>query len=163
MAITMEFSSKLQLVLLFSLFLIPPFSTSLKTTTPDVHDLFPKYNLPKGLLPGNVESYSVSSEDNTFTIELTHHCYVQFKDQLVLYDKVLTGKLGYGKVSDVTGIHAKKLFIWVSVTGMDFDENSNTIEFHVGILSQSLPADMFQTIPTCQNKEFQESLLLASI
>ncbi|CDP17359.1 unnamed protein product [Coffea canephora] len=159
---TMVSSSKLQFLLLFFLFLTS-FSLSIKNSVPDVHDLFPKYHLPKGLLPGNVQSYSLSSEDNTFIIELTHHCYVQFKDQLVLYDKVLTGKLGYGKVSDVTGIHARKFFIWVSVTGMDVDESSNTIEFHVGVLSQSLPADMFQTIPTCQNKGLQESSLLSSI
>lgn len=155
------FSPKLRLLLLFALYFIPLSISNpqYENVVADVHDLFPKYNLPKGLLPENVQSYSLSSLDSSFKIELTHQCYVKFKDQLVLYDTIIRGKLGYGIVSDVSGIHAKKFFVWVPVTGMYVDQSSTMIDFYVGVLSQSLPYDDFQIIPTCLNIDSQEALL----
>lgn len=164
----MAFSSKLQLLLLVSISLIPisissdpnhPLS-SFNTSKPDIHDLLLSYNLPKGLIPGNVKSYSLNSY-NTFTIELTHVCYVQFTD-LVYYDTVLTGKLGTGKVSDINGIRVKKLIVWLPITGIQVDDSSKAIEFQVGFLSEKLPVSMFQEIPSCRTKEFQQSLLASN-
>ncbi|KAK2999747.1 hypothetical protein RJ639_024677 [Escallonia herrerae] len=132
-------------------------SLSAVTTTSDIHDLLPTYGLPKGLLPDAVTSYSLSP-DGAFTVHLSRPCYVHF-DQLVYYDKTIKGKLTYGSVSDVSGIQAKKLFLWVTVTGMDLDSGSGMIEFHVGALSQKLPAKQFETVPRCQTKGCQESLV----
>ncbi|GMY16087.1 hypothetical protein FCV25MIE_11326 [Fagus crenata] len=109
--------------------------TTLTLTDTDVHDLLVHYGLPKGILPNNINSFSLS-EDGTFTLQLTSSCYVQF-DQLVYYDKKITGKLSYGAVSNVSGIQAKKLFLWVSVTGMQADKDSDMIEFYLPSLSQS--------------------------
>ncbi|XP_048425911.1 uncharacterized protein LOC103954027 [Pyrus x bretschneideri] len=61
-------------------------------------------------------------------------------------------KLSYGAVSDVSGIQAKKLFIWVSVTGIHRDKGSDSVEFYVGALSEKLPAKQFEDIPECKNK-----------
>jgi|UniRef100_A0A2N9J4V7 hypothetical protein len=124
--------------------------TTLTLTDTDVHDLLVHYGLPKGILPNNINSFSLS-EDGTFTLQLTSSCYVQF-DQLVYYDKKITGKLSYGAVSNVSGIQAKKLFLWVSVTGMQADKDSDMIEFYVGSLSEKLPAKQFQDIPVCKTK-----------
>ncbi|XP_059627292.1 uncharacterized protein LOC132270104 [Cornus florida] len=144
---------------LFSLILFSNTHLSLSTrpinSITDVHDLLPQYGLPKGIIPNAVKSYSLSS-DGTFTIELHRPCYVQF-DELVWYDKKVKGKLTYGSVSDVSGIQAKKLFLWVPVTGMNVDSKSGMIEFHVGALSEKLPAEQFETIPNCKNKGCQES------
>ncbi|PIN10963.1 hypothetical protein CDL12_16453 [Handroanthus impetiginosus] len=132
----------------------------------DVHDLLPQYNLPKGLLPINIKSYSLSKADDTFTIELSSYpCYVKFNDQLVHFDKIIKGKLGYGKVSEVSGIRAKKFFIWVPVTGIDVDQDNGMIEFHVGSLSQKLPAKDFEIIHSCKSKGLQElfSLMESSL
>lgn len=126
-------------------------SISISSST-DVHDLLPEYGLPKGLLPDAVNSYSLSS-DGTFIIQLQNPCYVHFDDQLVYYDKQIKGKLSYGSVSGVSGIQAKKLFLWVGVTGMNVDdEDPDWIEFHVGALSQKLPAKEFESVPNCKNK-----------
>ncbi|XP_021821393.1 uncharacterized protein LOC110762970 [Prunus avium] len=119
----------------------------------DVHDLLPKYGLPKGLLPDNVNSYTLS-EDGSFEIYLESPCYVHF-DQLVYYNKNIKGKLSYGSVSDVSGIQAKKLFIWVSVTGIQVDQGSDSVEFYVGALSEKLPAKQFEDIPVCKSKACQ--------
>lgn len=117
----------------------------------DVHDLLPLYGLPKGLLPGNVKSYSLDKETGSFSIELTSDCYVHF-EQLVWYDKKIVGKLTYGAVKDVSGIQAKKLFLWLPVTGMEKVSGSDTIKFYVGSLSEELPAGQFAEIPDCKRK-----------
>ncbi|XP_015076290.1 uncharacterized protein LOC107020440 [Solanum pennellii] len=146
------FSPKSELLFLFFFIFSLSFNLSHSNKYDDVHDLLPYYNLPKGLLPNNVKSYTVSTKDSSFTVQLTHPCYVQFQDQLVYYQKDIKGKLSYGSVSDVTGIQAKKLFVWVSVTGISVDDQSQMIEFHVGFLSEKLPAKEFENIPTCTNK-----------
>lgn len=129
-------------------------STPLQSVS-DVHDLLPKYGLPKGLLPNNVKSYTLSGDGN-FEIELEKPCYVQF-DQLVYYNKKIKGKLSYGSVSDVSGIQAKKLFLWVSVTGIKADKDSGMVEFYVGAFSEKLPAKQFEDIPVCNTKACQGS------
>ncbi|KAJ7955402.1 Protein of unknown function, DUF538 [Quillaja saponaria] len=120
----------------------------------DIHDLLAQYGLPKGLLPNNVKSYSLS-DDGDFQIELERPCYVHF-DLLVYYDKKIKGKLSYGIVSHVTGIQAQKLFLWLSVTGMKADDNSGMVEFYVGSLSKKLPAKQFEDIPGCKRKGCQK-------
>ncbi|XP_016488943.2 uncharacterized protein LOC107808893 [Nicotiana tabacum] len=163
----MALSQKSQLLFCSLLFIFFSQSLSFNRSRPnkddDIHDLLPSYNLPKGLLPNNVKSYTLSPKDNSFTVQLTHPCYVQFQDQLVYYQKEIKGKMSYGEVSDVSGIQAKKLFVWVPVTGINVDEESHMIEFHVGFLSEKLPAKDFETIPTCKNNKGCQDSLLSSI
>lgn len=133
-----------------------------ETETPSsVHDILAKFGLPKGLLPDTVTSYSLS-EDGEFQLELERSCYVHF-DDLVYYEKKITGKLSYGAISDLTGIQAKKLFIWVSVTGIEMDPGSDEIEFHVGFLSEKLPAKQFEEIPTCKKSACADGIQKPSI
>ncbi|KAL1540945.1 hypothetical protein AAHA92_25225 [Salvia divinorum] len=127
-------------------------SASLSLSAADVHDLLPHFNLPKGIIPREIKSYSLSNTDSSFTIELSANpCYVKFDDQLVYYDRIIKGKLEYGKVSGVSGIQAKKFFLWVSVTGMEVDQENDMIEFHVGSLSKKLPASDFKDVPRCKS------------
>ncbi|PIN04584.1 hypothetical protein CDL12_22880 [Handroanthus impetiginosus] len=143
-------------IALISLFFLS--SAHFSVSAPDVHDLLPLFKLPKGLLPRDIKSYSLSETDNSFTIELSSNpCYIKFNDQLVYYDKTIKGKLGYGKVNGVSGIQAKKLFIWVSVSGIDVDEKNDMIKFHVGALSEELPAKDFEEIRSCKAKELRKS------
>ncbi|KAI6670832.1 hypothetical protein NL676_005717 [Syzygium grande] len=115
----------------------------------DVHDLLPQYGFPRGILPDNVASYSLS-DDGAFEVRLRGPCYVQF-DQLVYYDRKISGKLSYGSVSGVSGIQAKKLFVWLPVTGIKSDSGSGMIEFYVGALSEKLPAAQFEAVPACKS------------
>ncbi|KAI3450884.1 hypothetical protein Pfo_007549 [Paulownia fortunei] len=85
------------------------------------------------------------------------HVMSKYNDQLVFFGKVIKGKLGYGKVSGVSGIQAKKFFIWVPVTGIDADEKNGMTEFYMGSISQKLPAKDFETIHSCKAKGLRES------
>lgn len=116
----------------------------------DIHDLLPKYGFPRGLIPDNVKSYNVS-DDGSFEIQLGSPCYVHF-DELVYYDRKVKGKMSYGSVTGVSGIQAKKLFIWVTVTGIKVESGSGMIEFYVGALSEKLPAKQFEEVPQCKSK-----------
>ncbi|KAJ4972170.1 hypothetical protein NE237_005269 [Protea cynaroides] len=118
-----------------------------------VYELLPKYGLPRGLIPDAVKSFSLS-EDGDFEVELERTCYVQF-DELVYYEKKITGKLSYGSVSEVTGIQAKKFFVWVPVTGIEVDPKSDLVEFFVGFLSEEFPAKQFETIPKCKSRAYE--------
>ncbi|KAI3676917.1 hypothetical protein L1987_86532 [Smallanthus sonchifolius] len=142
------------LPLLLALISIHLFAT-VAVSGSDIHDILPEFGFPIGILPDAVESYTLSPTDGAFTVQLTRPCYVQFDDQTVYYSNNIEGKLTYGSVSDVSGIQAKQFFLWLSVTGMDLDTSSGMIEFHVGILSKKLPADMFQEVPECKSKASQ--------
>ncbi|XP_072989330.1 uncharacterized protein [Typha latifolia] len=114
------------------------------------NDILPKYGLPRGLLPDVVKSYSLS-DDGEFEIELESPCYVQFS-HLVYYEKVVKGKLSYGAISNLSGIQAKKLFLWVSISGIVAHPDAGTIEFQVGFISESLSEKEFEAIPVCKAK-----------
>uniref|UniRef100_A0A2P2NG39 DUF538 family protein n=1 Tax=Rhizophora mucronata TaxID=61149 RepID=A0A2P2NG39_RHIMU len=130
--------------------------------TDDVHDLLPQYGLPRGLLPDNVESYALDPSGH-FSIQLTKPCYVHF-DQLVYYEKEIKGKLTYGAVREVSGIQAKKLFLWLTITGMEVSKDGDgMIEFFAGALSEKLPAKQFEDVPVCRSKVADLRTKLASI
>ncbi|GAU32147.1 hypothetical protein TSUD_68180 [Trifolium subterraneum] len=117
----------------------------------DIHDLLPDYGFPKGILPNNIASYTISPS-GYFTLNLQSPCYVRFSGQLVYYDTFVTGTLSFGYVSGVTGIQGKILFVWLPVTGMKVDSSSGMLEFFVGALSKKLPANQFQDVPGCSSK-----------
>ncbi|CAD6206251.1 unnamed protein product [Miscanthus lutarioriparius] len=112
-------------------------------------DLLPKYGLPKGLIPDSVASYSFDEATGAFEIHLASTCYVHFGSHLVYYERTITGKLSEGAISDLSGVQAKKLFLWVYVTGMVAHPDQGTIEFQAGFISESLSASMFDEVPTC--------------
>ncbi|GLJ05645.1 hypothetical protein SUGI_0022140 [Cryptomeria japonica] len=115
-----------------------------------VSEVLAKYGLPIGLLPDSVKSYSVA-DDGSFKVELDSPCYVQF-NYLVYYEKTVTGKLSYGKITDLDGIQAKKFFIWVNVIGIEVDlPSANYIYFNVGLLSKKIEISWFESVPTCKN------------
>ncbi|KAL3609072.1 hypothetical protein D5086_000092 [Populus alba] len=136
---------------LLSLLLLSKSRLSLSLVSSDIHDLLPQYGLPRGLLPDNVESYTLPSSDGSFEVKLKTPYYVHF-DDVVYYDKVIKGKLSYGSVHDVSGIQAKKLFIWLPVTGIEVSKaDDGMISFFVGPISEELPAKQFEDVPACSD------------
>ncbi|KAH9326753.1 hypothetical protein KI387_006931, partial [Taxus chinensis] len=108
-----------------------------------------KYGLPIGLLPDAIKSYSLA-DDGSFKVELTSTCYIQF-NYLVYYDKIITGKLSYGKIADLNGIEAKEFFIWVDVTGITVDlPSADYIYFNVGIISKKIKISWFESVHACK-------------
>ncbi|XP_010462372.1 PREDICTED: uncharacterized protein LOC104742967 [Camelina sativa] len=118
----------------------------------DIHDLLQRFGFPKGLLPDNVKSYTVSEDDGAFSVDLTSPCYVEFGDQLVYFGKKIAGKFSYGIAKNLNGIQAKEGFLWLPVTAMTSDQTASTVVFSVGFLTKSLPASLFEDVPSCSSK-----------
>ena len=138
-------------IYLLALLLSSKIRLSLSLTTSDIHDLLPQYGLPRGLLPDNVESFTLPSSDGSFEVKLKSPCYVHF-DDVVYYDTVIKGKMSYGSVHDVSGIQAKKLFVWLPVTGIEVSKADGMVSFFVGPISRELPAKQFEDVPVCKRK-----------
>ncbi|KAE8795650.1 hypothetical protein D1007_29545 [Hordeum vulgare] len=113
------------------------------------NDVLLEYGLPKGLLPDSVVSYTFDNATGNFHIELANSCYVWFGDHYVYFDKNLSGTISHGEISNLSGIMAKKFFIWVSITSMVAHLERGMIEFHAGIITEDVPASLFQKIPVC--------------
>ncbi|KAM0952084.1 hypothetical protein DsansV1_C03g0032671 [Dioscorea sansibarensis] len=123
------------------------FSTSSAST---VHEILTEYGLPQGLLPDAVKQYSLSS-DGDFVVELLNPCYVHFST-IAYYEKTITGKLEYGRISNLSGIQVRKFFIWVSVDGIVAHPYDRSLEFTVGFITEIHPVSEFADIHSCKSK-----------
>ncbi|MFQ6657114.1 hypothetical protein Gotur_026925 [Gossypium turneri] len=138
--------SLISLIFLFSI----PKSVSALDPQPAVWDMLPKYGLPSGLLPSTVTDY-VLHEDGRFIVTLGSPCYVQF-EYLVYYDKTITGKLGYGSITDLKGIQVKRFLFWLDVDEITVDlPPTGSIYFQVGFINKKLDVDQFQTVHSCRD------------
>ncbi|GLJ05643.1 hypothetical protein SUGI_0022110 [Cryptomeria japonica] len=100
-----------------------------------ITEVLAKFGLPIGLLPDSVKSYSLA-DDGEFRVDLEKPCYVQF-NYLVYYDNKITGKLTYGKISDLDGIEVRKFFIWVNIKGIEVDvPSSDFVYFKVDSMNK---------------------------
>ncbi|KAG8485660.1 hypothetical protein CXB51_018851 [Gossypium anomalum] len=149
------FNSHLGLALAYLIFLISiPKSLSVlepQPSPPSVWDILPKFGLPSGLLPSTVTDY-VLHDDGRFIVMLDSPCYIQF-EYLVYYEKTITGKLGYGSITDLEGIQVQRFFLWFDVNEIKVDlPPSDSIYFQVGFINKKLDVDQFKTIHSCRDE-----------
>ncbi|KAK8643196.1 hypothetical protein V6N13_012502 [Hibiscus sabdariffa] len=143
----------LALIYLIFLFSIPKSIWGLEPqpAAPTVWEILPKYGLPGGLLPSTVTDY-VLHDDGRFIVMLDSPCYIQF-EYLVYYEKTITGKLGYGSITDLKGIQVKRFFLWLGVDEIKVDlPPSDSIYFQVGFINKKLDVDQFKTVHSCRDE-----------
>ncbi|XP_010454276.1 PREDICTED: uncharacterized protein LOC104736054 [Camelina sativa] len=138
----------------FSLTLFTPTIHSLNEPDPDsistVYELLPKYGLPSGLLPDNVTNFTLS-DDGRFVVHLPDSCEIEF-DYLVRYDKTISGRIGYGSITELKGIEVRRFFIWLDVDEIKVDlPPSDSIYFKVGFINKKLDIDQFKTVRSCHD------------
>ncbi|XP_071707075.1 uncharacterized protein At5g01610-like [Rutidosis leptorrhynchoides] len=143
-------AAKNLVTLFLTLIIVITSTTALSVTDqPTVYEILEKYGLPRGLLPNSVKSYTLSSDDGSFVVELEKPCYIQF-DYLVYYDSKITGKLNFGSITDLNGIQVKRFLFWFSVDEIRVDlPSSDNIYFTVGIINKKLDIDQFETVHAC--------------
>ncbi|XVF47493.1 hypothetical protein PTKIN_Ptkin03bG0113300 [Pterospermum kingtungense] len=138
------------LISLFFVLSIPKSLADPEPSQPTVWDILPKYGLPSGLLPSTVTDYSLQS-DGRFIVYLESPCYIPF-EYLVYYEKTITGKLGYGSITDLKGIQVQRFFLWLDVDQIKVDlPPSDSIYFQVGFINKKLDVDQFKTIHSCRD------------
>ncbi|KAF3781864.1 Uncharacterized protein EJ110_NYTH35587 [Nymphaea thermarum] len=141
-------STLLSFFLLYQLGYRP--ATALPANGTGVHELLPKFGLPRGLLPQAVKSFSFSETDGRFLVLLEQPCYVEF-EYLVYYDVNITGTLRYGSITDLKGIQVRKFFIWLDIDEIRVDlPPSDCIYFQVGIITKRLDVAQFANPRSCR-------------
>ncbi|KAL5765233.1 hypothetical protein ACOSP7_017516 [Xanthoceras sorbifolium] len=134
----------------------PSLSLPSDENPPTVFDILPKFGLPPGLLPNSVTDYTLH-DDGRFVVVLSGPCYVQF-DYLVYYEKTISGKLGYGSITDLNGIQVQRFFLWFDVDEIKVDlPPSDSIYFQVGLINKKLDVGQFKTVHSCRDDKVSGS------
>ncbi|XP_042386748.1 uncharacterized protein LOC121978473 [Zingiber officinale] len=94
-------------------------SSALPSNSSTVYDIHQEYNLPPGILPDTIKSFSIAS-NGYFVIDLYGECYVDF-EYVVYYAPRVSGFLGYGSVSNLEGVQIRSYLIWYGVSYIKVD------------------------------------------
>ncbi|XP_042482013.1 uncharacterized protein LOC122062434 [Macadamia integrifolia] len=116
-------------------------------TEPTAYEMLEKFNFPKGILPEGAKGY-VLHDDNRFEVYLDGNCNFNVDGGYSLYySKKITGRVGYGSLTDLKGVSVKILFIWLGINEVSIE--AGNLDFYVGPLSASFPLSNFEECPQC--------------
>ncbi|XP_055819023.1 uncharacterized protein At5g01610 [Solanum dulcamara] len=160
----MAFNSRFHLGI-FLFFILTPFTISFILSPspkpkhkPRVYDILQEYGLPHGIFPDTVKSYNLDKDGN-FEVFLKAPCYVEF-EYLVYYAEKISGKLGYGSITELKGIKVKRFLFWFNVKEIRVDlPVSDSVYFQIGLVNKKLDIKQFETIHSCKKNGF---LLMSS-
>lgn len=115
--------------------------------TPTVYEVLQEYDFPIGLLPAGVTSYEFDNSTGKFTVHLNGTCSFKIDSYELKYKSTVKGVIAKDKLSKLSGIQVKVLFLWLSIVKVTRDEDE--LEFSVGIASANFPVSNFDECPTC--------------
>ncbi|CAL9174159.1 unnamed protein product [Musa hybrid cultivar] len=123
-----------------------------------IHDLLRAYGLPGGLLPREVDSYTLDRPSGQLEVRLGRPCYARF-DGMVLFDSVVRANLTYGGLRALVGVSQEELFLWLPVREiLVSDPSSGVILFDIGLAHKQLSLSLFESPPDCSTGEEGEGL-----
>ncbi|KAL5998549.1 hypothetical protein ACLOJK_009492 [Asimina triloba] len=115
----------------------------------DIYDVLRSHGLPMGLLPKGVTNFSLDS-NGRFQVHLDQPCDAKFEN-VVRYDRNISGIVSYGQMGALSGISAQELFLWFPVKGIRVDiPSSGLIYFDVGVIYKQFSLSLFETPPNCR-------------
>lgn len=124
----------------------------------DAYEKLETYGFPEGLLPHIVTGYTLEA-NGKFTLFLESKCRVLIQDKYpLIYDKVITGMLSYGRLEGLKGITVKAYYIWWNITGISLG-NDNSLYFEIGILSTKFPYENFDDPPICEVSSVESAFM----
>ncbi|CAH2069969.1 unnamed protein product [Thlaspi arvense] len=134
------------ILLLATLFLSFSFSSP---SSPTIHDVLRSKGLPAGLLPQEVDSYTLS-DDGRLEVFLAAPCLAKFETR-VYFDSVVRANLSYGSLVGVEGLSQEELFLWLSVKDIVVkNPDSGVIIFDIGVAFKQLSLSLFEDPPKCK-------------
>ncbi|XP_039010566.1 uncharacterized protein LOC120139405 [Hibiscus syriacus] len=129
--------------------LISYFSSSSSSLPPSIHDLLVSRGLPKGFLPKEVKSYTLS-ENGTLQVFLDEPCLTKYENR-VFFDTVVTANLSYGSLIGVVGLSQEELFLWLPIKDIIVDDPiSGLILFDIGVAYKQLSLSLFEEPTHCK-------------
>ncbi|XP_073386808.1 uncharacterized protein [Physcomitrium patens] len=157
----MKFHTALIAVLLLT-FLSASQARLISSDASDVYEKLETFGFPEGLLPHTVTNY-ILEPSGKFTLYLEGRCPVLIEDKYpLIYDKVITGMLSYGRLQGLKGISVKAYYVWWSITGIALGDD-HSLFFEIGILSARFPYNNFDDPPVCGMRSSAEAAFMDPI
>nr|GMC93252.1 PLAT domain-containing protein 3-like [Ipomoea batatas] len=128
----------------------PPHLNETSTAAPpSIYQLLSAYGLPMGLFPEGILDFYLDNVSGHFELRLSHSCAAEFETP-VWYDVTVSGTLSYGQISDLSGVAAQELFLWLPVKSIRVDiPSSGLIYFDVGVVNKQFSLSFFETPRVC--------------
>lgn len=112
------------------------------------YEILQSYDFPVGLLPKGVTGYYLDEEEGKFNAYFNKSCSFSLEGSYQLkYNSRISGYIAKGKLSKLSGISVKVLFLWLNI--VEVSRKGDKLEFSVGIASADFPIDNFDIIPQC--------------
>ncbi|XP_057788856.1 uncharacterized protein LOC131005791 [Salvia miltiorrhiza] len=119
------------------------------------YDILRSHGLPIGIFPKSISGFSVDPASGGFRLRLPSPspCDTVFETRL-RYECDITGRIRYGRISNLTGVLAQELFLWLPVRGIQVDiPSSGLIYFDVEVVSKQFSLSLFDTLKDCSSAE----------
>lgn len=125
-------------------------SNSTERNPISILDVLMSHGLPIGLFPISVSWFSLDPSSGRFQLHVANSpCDAKFETQ-VRFDSNVTGILSYGEISELSGVAAEELFLWLPVKSIQVDiPSSGLIYFDVGVVSKQFSLSSFETPRDC--------------
>lgn len=117
------------------------------STTPTVYEVLEEYGFPVGILPKGVTSYELDRSTGKFTVYFDGTCSFTIDGYNIRYKSKVTGVISYQRLSDLSGVQVKVLFLWLNIGEVTLE--GDELDFSVGIVSADFPVDSFYESPQC--------------
>lgn len=111
------------------------------------YQVLEEYDFPIGLLPSNVESYTLDTSDGSFKVYLSSSCSFKVDSYKLKYKKKITGKISTDTLKDLSGVSVKVWIFSFSITKVI--RKGSKLKFYVGSISKSFPVTNFYTCHDC--------------
>ncbi|KAL8483683.1 hypothetical protein ACS0TY_026386 [Phlomoides rotata] len=135
---------------IFSLFLLSLLAFFISCDgSSTAHDELMKYGFPIGLLPSNVESYTLNRSSGHFSIKLGDSCRVTLPpdNYVATYSHKITGKIDDNRIGDIDGISVRAFFKSWGITGIR--SSGHDLVFEVGMVTAKYPSKNFDKSLPC--------------
>lgn len=138
------------------------FAVSVSSTNPDsdpdpalsgAHKELIRFGFPIGLLPKNVNGYSLNSSSGEFLVSLGEKCKITLPpdNYLATYSKKIRGKIVENRIAELDGISVRAFFKWWGITGIR--SSGENLVFEVGMVTAKYPSKNFNESPDCEGKK----------
>ena len=118
-----------------------------------VYEVLRLHGFPPGLIPNNVEGYSLDSVTGDFSLDLGDSCRVNLPpdNYLAAFSRRLTGKLRNGQIKELDGIRVRAFFRWWTISGIR--STGDDLVFEVGVTSAKYASKNFNVSLECEGRK----------
>ncbi|KAI3958213.1 hypothetical protein MKW92_029639 [Papaver armeniacum] len=111
------------------------------------YEILQGYGFPVGLLPVGVTGYELDESSGKFAAHFgAGDCSFPLSGYQLKYKSTITGVISNGKLTNLSGITVKVLFVWANIIEVLKREQ---LQFSIGIASAYFPIDSFYDSPKC--------------